>query len=164
MQFSGNFLSSTPHGVPVRRMRRTAVGDEATMLLILDAEAPAAGDNRALQQRLRRSRALNVIATAGGRVRHDSGGRVIVIGLAGATDRDTAARTIAENLPEAWLGPLGSDLARAVADLDPAERLFVEALRVRTSPAYREAKSRRRVGESPEEQALLSGSCVREEY
>jgi hypothetical protein len=131
--------------------------DENLKLLILESkEAPS---DRRLLARIDRAKALNAISASGAKVRHDSGGRLMVIEA-----RDQAEKSLAERLPEARLVPVDVDVKAELPDLDETESLFLDALRVRTSETYRDAKSRRKFGETPEEQELVSGPDVREEY
>lgn len=106
-----------------------------------------------------RRKALKAISLSGAKVRHDSGGRLIVIELP-----EKAEKTLTERLPNARLVPVDFDVRDSIADLDSTESLFLEALKIRTSKSYRDAKKRRKVGETPEEKELMTGSCVREEY
>jgi hypothetical protein len=103
-----------------------------------------------------RRRELLVIASVGGKVRHDSGGRLLVVELP-----ESAEPELLKLLPGASLVTLDAELSRPVPDLDEGEALFLEALRIRHSPAYREAKAKRVFGESPEEKLLATASCVR---
>lgn len=126
-------------------------------LLILDDERSAS--DRRLGTRIDRARALNAIAAAGAKVRHDSGGRLIVIDA-----RKAAQDALAKSLPTARLVAVDADVKRSISRLDETESLFLDALKIRMSKSYRARKRRRRFGETPEEQALFDASCVREEY
>ena len=112
-----------------------------------------------LELRTDRKRALTAIAASGAKVRHDSGGRLIAIEVT-----DETAKVVAERLSDARIVPLDANVRDTIPDLDATEALFLEALRIRTSQRYRDAKARRVVGETREEQELISGPDVREEY
>ena len=129
--------------------------EESLRLLIL--EAVQRPKDKRLGGGIDRVKVLNEVASRGGKVRHDSGGRVVVINTA---DMDEAALT---RVAGARLVPLDANVRDLLPDLDDNESLFVEALRIRMSPRYRDLKARQRPGETPEEQALLSAPCIPEE-
>lgn len=109
---------------------------------------------------LERKKILTALAAEGAKVSHDSGGRLLLVELPGRS-----ASALARRLPDARLVPLDdAGIGEAVGDLDPTEALFIEALRIRASAKYRATKRRRKVGDTPEEQRLVSGACVREDY
>lgn len=128
-------------------------------LLVLE-EKKRSKDKR-LGTRMERTRALNAISASGSRVRHDSGGRLIVIETS-----SKAEALLLKLLPDAKVVAVGAEMKSALPkmDMDPTESLFVEALQIRNTKRYRDAKKARKVGESPEEKELLSAPCVREEY
>jgi hypothetical protein len=128
-------------------------------VLILGAE-PAPGEPR-LSQGLERSRVLRAVATAGAKVKSDDGGRILVIE---GTDESTAE--LQRLLPEAQLRTLDpeGDKALDVSSFNESESLFLSALALRSSGDYRAQKAERVYGDTPEEQELQLGSCVREEY
>jgi hypothetical protein len=126
-------------------------------LLILDDER--AVRDRRLGSRIDRVRALNAISTSGAKVRHDSGGRLIVIDA-----RKSAQDALEKSLPNARLVAVDADVKGSIPRLDETESLFLDALQIRSSKSYRDRKRRRKYGETPEEQALFDASCVREEY
>jgi hypothetical protein len=131
--------------------------DKDQHLLVLEGrEAPR---DRRLGSRIDRAKALTAISESGARVRHDSGGRLIVIEAP-----EEAVRALADRLPDARLVPVETDVRSDIADLDPTESLFLEALQIRTSEEYRKAKRERTYGDTPEEQELFSAPDVREEY
>lgn len=130
--------------------------DENLRLLVLEWDQPPS-DQR-LEARIDRTKALEAISASGAKVRHDSGGRLIVVEV------PEEAEVLRERLPEARLLPVDADVRDEIANLDPTESLFLDALRIRTSEDYREAKRRRKYGDTPEEQELLSAPDVREEY
>lgn len=132
--------------------------NERAKLLVLEAEERKEDQRYAL--RAVRRRAHNAVASTGGRVRHDSGGRLIVIEMMG----DVAEDDLLSKLPGARLLPVDTHLPEAIEDLDENDALFLEALKVRASQGYRAAKETRTVGETPEEKELLSAPDVREEY
>lgn len=131
--------------------------DEDLKLLILRPEE--ASRERGLGFRAERNKALSAIASSGAKVRHDSGGRLIVIEVS-----VEAEKALTERLAGVRLVPLDSDVTDSIGDLEPTESLFLDALKIRTSKSYRDAKKRRKVGETPEEKELVSGPDVREEY
>ncbi|MGB7068787.1 MAG: hypothetical protein WBD22_04780 [Pyrinomonadaceae bacterium] len=132
--------------------------DKNRKLLILEGNGPS--DDRRLGARMDRTKAMNAVTAAGAKVRHDSGGRFIVIEATKAVEAE-----LSKTLPEARIVDVDYDLGDSIADLDSTESLFLEALKIRSSKSYRDAKARRVPGESPEEKLLVSGgSCVREEY
>jgi hypothetical protein len=126
-------------------------------LLILGDDQSAR--DRRLGDRIDRARALNAIAAAGAKVRHDSGGRLIVIDA-----RKSAQDALEKSLPSARIVPVDADVKGTVPRLDETESLFLGALQIRTSKNYRARKRRRKFGETPEEKELFEASCVREEY
>lgn len=107
-------------------------------------------------ERIDRTRELLAIAAVGGRVRHDSGGRLMLIELP-----EGAEAKLKMLLVSAKLAAPEGDLKGVSSNLNAGEKLFLEALRIRHSPDFRERKALRRFGESPEEQLLSTGSCVR---
>jgi hypothetical protein len=115
--------------------------------------------DRRLGARIDRARAMNAIREAGAKVRHDSGGRLIVIDA-----RKSAQDALEKSLPGARIVPVDTDVKRTVPRLDETESLFLGALQIRTSKNYRARKRRRKFGETPEEKELFDASCVREEY
>ena len=126
-------------------------------LLILETERSAR--DRRLGSRIDRARAINAIAAAGAKVRHDSGGRVMVIDA-----RKSAEDALRKSLPDARIVAVDADVKGSIPRLDETESLFLDALQIRTSKSHRARKRRRRFGETPEEQELFDASCVREEY
>src|SRR5688572_30708102 len=124
--------------------------DENLRLLILTPERPST--ERGLEFKAKRNQVLNAIKSAGGKVRHDSGGRLIVVDLPG-----DAEKVLAERLSDVRLVPLDTGLKEVSGELDPTESLFLDALSIRTSKGYRDAKKRRKVGDTPEERELVSG-------
>ena len=133
--------------------------DANTKLLILEEVAPTRDPRSG--SGIARTRALNAISSSGAKVLHDSGGRFLVIEAS-----EAAAAILRQRLPGARLVSVDEDLEqvqRSVADLDATESLFLDALKIRSSPTYRDAKRRRTPGESPEERELRSApdGCVR---
>ena len=107
-------------------------------------------------ERIDRGRELLAVAAVGGRVRHDSGGRLLLVELP-----EGAEPKLSKLIAGARLARPEGDLRAVSGGLDAGEKLFLEALRLRHSAAFVERKLRRRFGESPEEQLLSTGSCVR---
>lgn len=128
---------------------------EKLMLLIL--EAPGRAEERGIRGGIDRIRTLNDIVSLGGKVRHDSGERLIVIDTAGLDEG-----VLQERLTGARLVSLDEDIEALVPDLGDHEELFLEALRIRTSSSYRRMKKRQKPGESPEEKELFSAPCTPE--
>lgn len=129
--------------------------DENLRLLLLQGSLQKS-DQR-LGFRIDRSKVLNAISSVGAKVRHDSGGRLLVISVSKETEAE-----LARLLPEARIVAVDADPRQVISDLDPTESLFFDALKIRTSKNYRDAKRQRKYGESPEEQQLMSGPCVRD--
>jgi hypothetical protein len=123
-------------------------------LLVWTGKAPP--PKAAPGTRVDRRKEMAAIAAAGAKLRHDSGGRLIVLELP-----EGAEAALLKRLPGAKLLPIGPEMAVAIPGLDPGEALFLEALRIRASAPYREAKRRRKAGASAEEQLLATGTCVR---
>lgn len=131
--------------------------DENLRLLILTPEGPP--KERRLEFRAEKNKVLNTMKSAGAKVRHDSGGRLIVIEVS-----KEAEKLLSQRLVGARLVPLDADAKEVLGEMDPTESLFLDALKIRTSKDYRDAKKRRKVGDTPEERELVSGPDVREEY
>jgi hypothetical protein len=129
--------------------------EDSLRLLILEA-ARRTQDPR-LGVGIGRVKVLKEVSSLGGKVLHDSGGRLIVINT---SEMDEA---LFARIPGARLVPLDASVKDLVQDLDENESLFVEALRIRTSPRYRDLKARQKPGETPEEQALFTAPCILEE-
>ena len=105
-----------------------------------------------------RIRILNVVTSSGGKVLHDSGGRVVLIDTRG-NDKEILGK-----LPQgSQLVGADQDVKSSLVDLDPSESLFLDALKLRNSKKYRTAKQRRKPGETPEEIELLSGPCTEDD-
>jgi hypothetical protein len=126
-------------------------------LLIVTGKEPSIDER--LGFKIERSKALNAISLSGAKVSHDSGGRFIVIEIPEEAEQD-----IIKRLPGARLVPLDSDVTNLISNLDSTESLFLNALKIRTSKKYRDAKKKRKVGDTPEEKELISAPDVREEY
>jgi len=120
-------------------------------LLILE-EPPS--DER-LGPKISRNKALNAISSSGSKIHHDSGGRLIIIEVS-----KKAEKALVKLLPGGKLESVDYDAKKLIADLDSNDSLFLEALKTRTSKSYRDAKKRRKVGETPEEKELISGHCI----
>jgi len=131
--------------------------EENLKLLVLKEEEPLR--DRRLGFKIERRKVLKAISLSGAKVCHDSGGRLIVIEVLGE-----AEKALTKLLPRARLVPVDSDVRDSITDLDSTESLFLEALKIRTSTSYRDAKKLRKVGDTPEEKELISKPCVRDEY
>lgn len=108
--------------------------------------------------RINRIKAMNVVTSLGGKVRHDSGGRIILIDTLGKDKK------ILGKLPKgAKLVSVDQDVKSYKVDLDPSEILFLDALKKRNSKDYRSAKKRQKSGETPEEKELFTAPCIEEE-
>jgi hypothetical protein len=125
-------------------------------LKLLVLARPARSQDR-VGSELDRVKALTDIKSSGAKIRHDSGGRLVVIDVSGVDEE-----VLSERLAGVRVVPLADDLTESIPDLDTNESLFLEALRIRTSPDYRELKSRQVPGESPEEQEMFSAPCMPE--
>ena len=125
-----------------------------TLRVLLIAARYGAANETA--QRRDRSRELLAISAVGGRVKHDSGQRLILVELP-----EGAEAKLAGMLPDAQFAAPEGDLKAVSANLDASEALFLEAIRIRHSAAFVERKAKRQFGESPEEQLLSTGSCIR---
>jgi hypothetical protein len=126
--------------------------DGQLKLLIL--ERPARARDRRLGGGIDRIKTLNELTSLGAKIRHDSGGRLLVVDT---TSVDEA--TLQERLSGARLVPIDADVRDSIQALDESESLFLDALKIRTSPEYRAAKERQKPGESPEEKALFTAPC-----
>jgi hypothetical protein len=131
--------------------------DKNLKLLVMEGKVPA--KDRRLGGKLDRVKTLNALAASGAKVRHDSGGRLIVIEASKEVEK-----SLAKSLPDVRLVRVDTDVRDSITSLDPTESLFLDALKIRASKSYRDAKKRRKFGETPEEQELLSAPDVREEY
>lgn len=128
-------------------------------LKLLVLEGKVRPRDRRLGPGINRAKALTAISEAGAKVRHDSGGRLLVIEAPARAEKE-----LRERLPEARLVAVDADVKDELSSLDETESLFLDALKLRMSKSFRDAKRRRKYGETPEEKELFSGSCVREEY
>ena len=128
-------------------------------LKLLVLEGKKSRKDRALGFRIDRIKALNSITESGAKVSLDSGGRLIVVEVPEKTDS-----VIKKSLPGSRLLAVNSALKDEIQDLDENESLFLDALRIRNSKSYIDAKKKRKPGQSPEEKLMFSASCVREGY
>jgi hypothetical protein len=134
-------------------LKGETVMTNGTRLLLLEGEPHRKAGH--LADGLRRSEVLNALKESGVRVQHDSGGRLLVV--------ETTERTeevLRRRMKGVKIVPLEGDIEESIGDLDPQDALFVRALVLRNSPAYREMKARQKPGETPEEQLLVSGPCT----
>jgi hypothetical protein len=102
---------------------------------------------------------INALSPLGAKVRHDSGGRLIIIEIP-----EEAEETLAKNIPTVQVVPITEDMKVEIPDLNPDELLFLEALKKRYSKKFRDDKKKRKPGESPEEKQLFSAPCIRDQY
>lgn len=128
--------------------------DEETLrVLVVPGQRPR--DVGRLTGGVERKRLLAALASAGIRVRHDSGGGLVVVEIDDER-QDALLRSFSglkvENLVEG--------IGDRVGDVDEQDTLFVRALEIRANPRYREAKRRRVPGETAEEQLLLTAPCT----
>jgi hypothetical protein len=128
--------------------------DENLMLLVLVTKTPLKEER--LRFKFDRQKELRAISNAGAKIRHDSGGRLILIEVP-----EGAEKGLLQRLRDAQLVSPDTDVTALLKNLDPNETLFLEALKIRTSKSYREAKKKRKFGETPEEKMLTTGSCIR---
>ena len=126
-----------------------------TRLLVL--EEAGAVDRGRLGGGIERNRVLSAVAAAGATVRHDSGGRLMVIDAS-----DETAEALGREVPGVRVVSVDEDVLARLPDLDQSDVLFARALAIRNSAAYRERKSRMTPGETPEEQLLLTAPCTPE--
>ncbi len=117
------------------------------------------GANADLETGLKRKRALDALKARGGAVRHDSGGRLVVVEGPQEGEEQATASLREAAVEGASLVPLTEGVEAMISDLTPNERLFLEAVKIRNSPGYREMKARQKPGESPEEQAMFTAPC-----
>jgi hypothetical protein len=126
-------------------------------LLVLDERKQS--KDRRIGSRLDRAKALNAILASGAKIRHDSGGRLIIVEVT-----KEAEKSLAKDLPEMRLVSASTDVRDSITNLDATESLFLDALKIRSSKKFQDAKKKRKFGETPEEKQLLSAPDVREEY
>lgn len=127
---------------------------ENLMLLVLVTKTPLKEER--LRLKFDRQKELRAILAAGVKIRHDTGGRLILIEVP-----EGAAKDLLLRLRGARLVPADADVTALLKNIDPTESLFLEALKIRTSKSYRDEKKKRKFGETPEEKMLATGSCVR---
>ena len=127
---------------------------ENLMLLVLATKTPLKEGR--LRLKFDRQKELRAISAAGAKIRHDSGGRLILIEVP-----EGAGKHLLRRLRGARLVPADADVTALLKNLDQTESLFLEALKIRTSKSYREAKKKRKFGDTPEEKMLTTGSCIR---
>jgi hypothetical protein len=127
---------------------------ENLKLLVLTTKTPLKEER--LRFKFDRQKELRAISAVGAKIRHDSGGRLIVIEVPEGAEKELLRR-----LRGARLVSVDADVTDLLGDLNPTESLFLEALKIRTSKSYREAKKKRKFGETPEEKMLTTGSCIR---
>lgn len=105
-----------------------------------------------------RRAARTLLRRLGVKVVHDSGARLLVIEAP-----DDPIR-LGERLPSgAQLLAADKIPAALVRDSGPHEALFLRAVKLRQTKAYREAKAAQVPGESPEEKEIYSAPCTGED-
>jgi hypothetical protein len=108
-----------------------------------------------------RNKVIEIVTSEGGKVLHDSGGRVLLIKIEGTEER------INEKLPQGTklLSTDQDEVARrSLSNIESSESIFLDALHLRRTPEYRDRKRNRRPpGEEPKEKELLSVSCTKED-
>lgn len=124
----------------------------ATSLLVLE------GRKGRIEDKSERMRVMNAVTSSGGKVRHDSGGRLLLIDTLGNDEE------ILKKLPEGVRLLSAEEGAKeSIADLDASESMFLDAVRTRISKEYRAKKEGQKPGETPEEIELFTQSCTPEE-
>ena len=108
--------------------------------------------------RIGRIKTINSLTELGAKIRHDSGGRLIIIEISKEVEN-----AIEKSISGARVIPVDSDMKDEISGLSSDELLFLSALKMRASKKYRSAKKSQKPGDSLEEQKLFSGSCVRNE-
>lgn len=128
--------------------------DEETLrVLVVPGQRPQ--DAGRLAGGVERKRLLGALSSAGVKVRHDSGGGLLVVEI--VNEKQEAALRKYGGLE---VLPFDENVGDRVGEIDEQDALFVRALAIRANPKYREAKRRRVPGETPEEQLLLSAPCT----
>ena len=103
-------------------------------------------------EKIDRIRIKNRLRSLGVKVRHDSGGRVMVI------DSDRDEKQIPQRLPKGVsLMPADKISAQPKKTMDHNEEMFLKSVKLRSSEKYRAMKAAQVLGESPEEQLLMTG-------
>jgi|GEM_PF-3575264 len=98
-----------------------------------------------------RAKLVEDLRASGGRVSQDSGGRILVVQVPEASEVEVTKR-----LPRSSkLLALDTDLKKEAAALDESDALFVDALKLRMSPAFIAEKKSRKPGDTPEEKEML---------
>lgn len=123
--------------------------DETQVIVLPESGADRTGGG------IERRRALSALAEAGIKVRHDSGGRLLVVDASEET-----VRGLRDTAPDLEVVSLDDEVVDRVGALDAQDDLFARALRLRRSARYREVKSRITPGETPEDQLLRSAPCT----
>jgi len=128
--------------------------DEETLrVLVVPGQSPRSAGR--LTSGVERKRLLSALSSAGVKVRHDSGGGLLVVEIANE-NQESALRKYSG----LKVLPLDENVGDRLSEIDEQDALFVRALAIRANPKYREAKRRRVPGETPEEQLLLSAPCT----
>lgn len=126
--------------------------DNETQVIILPE--PRAGASRP-ESGIERLRLLGALTDAGIKVRHDSGGRLLVVDAS-----EKAVKAAQKSGPAFDAVPLDGELSTRTGDLNAQDTLFLAALQLRLSPDYQRRKSEMTPGESPEEQLLRTAPCT----
>ena len=96
-----------------------------------------------------REKTLKALIERGGKVVHDSGERVLIVEVPKGTK-------LRQKLPAtSKLLLLNSNVIKEISRPSEHERLFIDALKLRTSKAFIEEKKLRIPGSTPEEQEMM---------
>lgn len=106
-----------------------------------------------------RVKVLKSLEDSGVKVIHDSGERILEVALPEKREAE-----VGKILPSiARLVAQDSDAPRKLLKLSDNEKIYVEALKLRTSKAFIDERKRRKPGSTKEEKELFQASCVPEE-
>lgn len=105
-----------------------------------------------------RTSVLNKAKQLGVKIKHDSGGRLIIF------DSDLSSNTLLKKLPKGIkkvaVDEENIELRKTLSEND---KLFISALKLRKSKKYCQMKAAQIPGESEQEKLLVTGSCQMEE-
>ncbi len=104
-----------------------------------------------LNDRADKEKLVEGLRESGGRVTQDSGGRVVVVQVP-----DAKEDAVAKKLPRSSkFLKTDVDLKKEAGQINENEALFIDALQLRTSPAFIAEKKSRKPGDTPEEKEML---------